>query len=43
MALEEEFALPIPDDDAAKLLRVSDVVDYVEKYEKEKGKQHNEH
>ncbi len=31
MALEEEFEIEIPDEDAEKLVSVQDVVDYVEK------------
>ena len=31
MALEEEFEIEIPDDEAEKLVTVKDVVDYVEK------------
>ncbi|MEM9771377.1 MAG: acyl carrier protein [Cyanobacteria bacterium P01_D01_bin.73] len=31
MALEEEFEIEIPDEEAEKLVKVQDVVDYVEK------------
>ncbi|MEM6501237.1 MAG: acyl carrier protein [Cyanobacteria bacterium P01_C01_bin.89] len=31
MALEEEFEIEIPDEDAEKLVKVQDVVDYVDK------------
>ena len=31
MALEEEFEIEIPDEDAEKLVKVKDVVDYVDK------------
>ena len=32
MALEEEFEIEIPDEEAEKLVKVQDVVDYVEKH-----------
>lgn len=31
MALEEEFGIEIPDEDAEKMTKVGDVVDYIEK------------
>lgn len=31
MALEEKFEVEIPDSDAEKLIRIQDVVDYIEK------------
>ncbi len=33
MAVEEEFELEIPDDQAEKLIAVGDVIDYVDKSE----------
>jgi acyl carrier protein len=32
MALEEEFGLEIPDEDAEKITRVREAVDYIEKH-----------
>jgi acyl carrier protein len=32
MALEEEFGIEIPDEDAEKIARVKDAVDYIEKH-----------
>ena len=32
MALEEEFGLEIPDEDAEKITRVKEAVDYIEKH-----------
>lgn len=32
MALEEEFEIEVPDEDAEKLLTVSDAVDYIKKH-----------
>ena len=32
MALEEEFEIEIPDEDAEKITRVREVVDYIEKH-----------
>ena len=37
MALEEEFGIEIPDEDAEKITRVKEAVDYIEKHA-EKGK-----
>ena len=37
MALEEEFGIEIPDEDAEKITRVKEAVDYIEKHG-EKGK-----
>jgi len=37
MALEEEFGLEIPDEDAEKITRVKEAVDYIEKHG-DKGK-----
>jgi len=34
MALEEEFGIEIPDEDAEKITRVRDAVDYISKNEK---------
>jgi len=34
MALEEEFGMEIPDEDAEKLKSVDDVVDYIRKHRK---------
>ncbi len=34
MALEEEFGLEIPDEDAEKISRVKEAVDYIQKAEK---------
>jgi acyl carrier protein len=31
MAFEEEFNISIPDEDAEKMVKVSDVIDYLEK------------
>lgn len=31
MSLEDEFSLQIPDEDAEKMIKVSDVVDYISK------------
>jgi len=32
MALEEEFGIEIPDEDAEKIAKVKDAVDYIEKH-----------
>jgi acyl carrier protein len=32
MALEEEFGIEIPDEDAEKISKVKDAVDYIEKH-----------
>ncbi|MCK4803973.1 MAG: acyl carrier protein, partial [Spirochaetes bacterium] len=32
MALEEEFGLEIPDEDAEKIVKVGDAVDYIESH-----------
>jgi acyl carrier protein len=32
MALEEEFGLEIPDEDAEKITRVKEAIDYIEKH-----------
>jgi acyl carrier protein len=32
MALEEEFGIEIPDEDAEKITRVKEAVDYIEKH-----------
>ena len=37
MALEEEFGIEIPDEDAEKITRVKEAVDYIDKHG-EKGK-----
>jgi acyl carrier protein len=37
MALEEEFGIEIPDEDAEKITRVKEAVDYIEKHA-EKGR-----
>ena len=37
MALEEEFGIEIPDEDAEKITRVKEAVEYIEKHA-EKGK-----
>jgi acyl carrier protein len=37
MALEEEFGIEIPDEDAEKITRVKEAVDYIEKHG-DKGK-----
>ena len=37
MALEEEFGIEIPDEDAEKITRVKEAIDYIEK-NSEKGK-----
>jgi acyl carrier protein len=34
MAFEEEFAIEIPDSDAAKIQTIADAVDYIEKHSK---------
>ena len=34
MALEEEFGIEIPDEDAEKITRVREAVDYIEKHSK---------
>jgi len=34
MALEEEFGIEIPDEDAEKITRVKEAVDYIEKHKK---------
>ena len=34
MAFEEEFSLEIPDDDAEKITRVKEAVDYIESHKK---------
>ena len=34
MALEEEFGLEIPDEDAEKITRVKEAIDYIEKHSK---------
>ena len=36
MAFEEEFSLEIPDDDAEKITRVKEAVDYIESHKKSK-------
>ncbi len=36
MAFEEEFSIEIPDDDAEKITRVKDAVEYIEKHAKKK-------
>lgn len=36
MALEEEFDLEIPDEDAEKIVTVGDAVEYIEKHIREK-------
>jgi len=38
MALEEEFAVEIPDEDAEKITRVREAVEYIEKHGGEKAK-----
>ena len=38
MALEEEFGIEIPDEDAEKITRVQEAVDYIEKSGKGSGK-----
>ena len=39
MAMEEEFGIEIPDEDAEKIKTVKDAIDYIEKNEKTaKGK-----
>ncbi len=32
MALEEEFGIEIPDEDAEKITRVKEAIDYIEKH-----------
>jgi acyl carrier protein len=34
MAFEEEFGVEVPDEDAEKLLKVGDVVKYIEEHSK---------
>jgi len=34
MALEEEFGIEIPDEDAEKITRVKDAIEYIEKHAK---------
>ncbi len=34
MALEEEFGIEIPDEDAEKITRVKEAIDYIEKHSK---------
>ncbi len=36
MALEEEFGIEIPDEDAEKITRVKEAVDYIEKHSTKK-------
>jgi acyl carrier protein len=36
MALEEEFGIEIPDEDAEKITRVREAVDYIEKHQGKK-------
>ncbi len=36
MALEEEFGMEIPDEDAKKLRSVEDVIEYIEEHRKKK-------
>ena len=36
MAFEEEFSIEIPDEDAEKITRVKDAVEYIEKHAKSK-------
>ena len=36
MALEEEFGIEIPDEDAEKITRVKEAIDYIEKNAKKK-------
>ena len=36
MALEEEFGIEIPDEDAEKITRVKEAVDYIEKHQGKK-------
>ena len=36
MALEEEFGVEIPDEDAEKITRVREAVEYIEKHDKKK-------
>ncbi len=36
MALEEEFGIEIPDEDAEKMTRVKEASDYIEKHSKKK-------
>ncbi len=36
MALEEEFGIEIPDEDAEKITRVKEASDYIEKHSKKK-------
>lgn len=36
MALEEEFGIEIPDEDAEKITRVKEAVDYIEKHASKK-------
>jgi len=36
MALEEEFGVEIPDEDAEKITRVKEAVDYIEKHSAKK-------
>jgi len=38
MALEEEFGIEIPDEDAEKITRVKEAVDYIEKHGGDKAK-----
>lgn len=36
MAFEEEFSIEIPDEDAEKITRVKDAIEYIEKHAKKK-------
>jgi acyl carrier protein len=36
MALEEEFGIEIPDEDAEKITRVKEAIDYIEKHQAKK-------
>ncbi len=36
MALEEEFGIEIPDEDAEKITRVKEAIDYIEKHQGKK-------
>jgi acyl carrier protein len=38
MALEEEFGIEIPDEDAEKITRVKEAVDYIDKHGGDKAK-----
>ena len=38
MAFEEEFGIEIPDEDAEKITRVKEAIDYIEKHGGEKAK-----